>query len=322
MDYLHENVKHMEFTQQLVLACVKESKQEAETVTSTWDILRSQYPPVYFEFAPLASASTNNSNNSDAAFSQAATMTTYAVELLRLATASQDVDSRCIEQATELLMSLCNALITTRDETRGRRVGANEQASEHSSSEQHKDTGTHRPEGRTDGSEPGLNRRWHPYHRGCSLLVTSRKKSAQPTTLECVASPAVSDLSLSQAPMQLPADLDRQQVVRAAFLRQGFTESGITAYFELAAESSNVNYASHWKHWATWCIERGLDPKKRSEAELRTCITEHRMSGNSKKIAVAVRGVWSIVGASQQVLAAILKSKPRAILPEGLDRQQ
>ncbi|KAJ2888618.1 hypothetical protein IWW38_004905, partial [Coemansia aciculifera] len=64
-------------------------KHGVATKASTWGFLRSQFPPKHSELASLYSDATNG-DDYDIAFSQAATMTAYAIELLQDATDSQN----------------------------------------------------------------------------------------------------------------------------------------------------------------------------------------------------------------------------------------
>ncbi|KAJ2891905.1 hypothetical protein IWW38_003425, partial [Coemansia aciculifera] len=260
----------------------------AATITSTWEFLRSLYPPKQSKFAPLASAAANGDDyNYDIAFSQAATITTYAIELLHDATDSDKINRRCIRQANDLLATLCDTLITTRDELRNQKARASEQASENSRNARHKETGNRQQEGRVEGSGSGSKRRRHSHHRDCSLLVTSPQKGAQTMTPESAALPAASEsqtvveaisiegpsdrdaismenaddnncdietsvpaTTSNQAPTLLPGEFGRRQVIRDAFLRHGLTESDVVTYFERYSKKANASYDRYWKLWA------------------------------------------------------------------------
>ncbi|KAJ2895946.1 hypothetical protein GGI21_005093, partial [Coemansia aciculifera] len=288
MDHLRDNIDNLTLTQQTLLACVQAPKKATHTrpehndlltpshhdnitygfgtAASTWESLHSQYPPKHSEFAPLASAAANG-DGYDTAFSQAATMTAYAIELLQDATVSQNDDERSLQQASDLLSKLRDALLGTYNEHRDWR--ASEQEPEYYGDELVEGTSEHRSERQVGRSGSGPSRRWHPYHRDHSLWATSREKSARPTTPASATTSAASEnqnaddaisrggsspgdaisrewaddsdveanvsitTTTNQASMLLPEELGRRQVIRAAFLRQGFTESDITAYFEL-----------------------------------------------------------------------------------------
>ncbi|KAJ2896951.1 hypothetical protein IWW38_001873, partial [Coemansia aciculifera] len=348
MDDIHDNIDSLIWTHPLLLSNTRLPNRDVATAASEWESLRSQHPPKCSEFAPLASAAAN-SDDYDIAFSQAATMTAYAIELLQDAADSLKGDMRCIQQASDFLVTLCDTLIETRDEHRDRRARASEQAPERSHGGQNEDTGSHRSGGRVESSGSGLNRRWHPYLRDRSLLAASREKSARSTAPECAVSHAASEclravdsistectdddsdidtktrglaIRPNEALSLLPEELDRRQVIRATFLRQGFTESDIAAFVDCISKKTNVTYDRFWKAWATWCVERDLDPTQRSEADLKICMAERGTSANSSNIKTVVRKVWSIVGASRQELAAILNQDPIPVLPEELSRRQ
>ncbi|KAJ2426475.1 hypothetical protein GGF41_002042 [Coemansia sp. RSA 2531] len=87
----------------------------------------------------------------------------------------------------------------------------------------------------------------------------------------------------------------RQDVIRDALLRQGLSESDITAYLNGNSKGTNTGYNYVWKRWATWCIEQGLDPVKRSEAHLTSCALKVTKPGSRRKqIKSVVRLVWWI----------------------------
>ncbi|KAJ2909520.1 hypothetical protein GGI21_001803, partial [Coemansia aciculifera] len=216
-----------------------------------WESLRSHYPPKCSELEPLVSATTNGDDYSIALI-QAATMTSHAIELLQDAAASQDVKERCVQQTNDLLTTLCDALIETRDEHRYRRARASEQASERSSNAQHKDGTKHQSIGRVESSGSGQTKRWHPYLRDRSLLAPSRENNSKATTpaarkrpgaVEAISTERADDnndgnseastlaTTSNQVLTQPPEEQSRRQVVRAAFLRQGLTESDIAVYF-------------------------------------------------------------------------------------------
>ncbi|KAJ2870448.1 hypothetical protein GGH93_005564 [Coemansia aciculifera] len=55
--------------------------------------------------------------------------------------------------------------------------------------------------------------------------------------------------------------LNRRSVIRTALLRQGQSESEITAFFNQVRKSTNVDYDTVWRCWVTWCIDIGLTCK-------------------------------------------------------------
>ncbi|KAJ2038479.1 hypothetical protein H4S03_002306 [Coemansia sp. S3946] len=82
---------------------------------STWANLRQLYPPRQSDFAPLMEI---DDLDVDGALSQAATMAAYGSELLRIAFSGTQVNRRLTRQTSQLLSSLCSALIDTRDQRR------------------------------------------------------------------------------------------------------------------------------------------------------------------------------------------------------------
>ncbi|KAJ2893139.1 hypothetical protein IWW38_002964, partial [Coemansia aciculifera] len=118
MDDIHRNIDnndHLVLTQLLLLSNPQASKNNITTTTLKWERLRSHYPPKHPDFAPIDSAATTR-DDYDIALSQAATMIAYAIDWLRLATDPQKVDRRRIQQTDDLLTTLCDMLITTRNE--------------------------------------------------------------------------------------------------------------------------------------------------------------------------------------------------------------
>ncbi|KAJ2057190.1 hypothetical protein GGI08_003690, partial [Coemansia sp. S2] len=82
---------------------------------STWADLRQLYPPRQSDFAPLMEL---DDLDVDGALSQAATMAAYGSEFLRIALGGTQVNRRLTRQTSQLLSSLCAALIDTRDQRR------------------------------------------------------------------------------------------------------------------------------------------------------------------------------------------------------------
>ncbi|KAJ1906321.1 hypothetical protein GGI09_000483 [Coemansia sp. S100] len=94
----------------------------------------------------------------------------------------------------------------------------------------------------------------------------------------------------------LDSSLSRRDVVRTALLRQGKSESAIAAYFNQANRDTNIDYDRKWRYWATWCIERGLDPCSRSDANLKAWHLDGSISQRTKSNRERlVKNIWSIV---------------------------
>ncbi|KAJ2584871.1 hypothetical protein GGH95_000031 [Coemansia sp. RSA 1836] len=138
------------------------------------------------------------------------------------------------------------------------------------------------------------------------------------TTTRESSNSASSDLSVdfsARAPRRaskprLPAGLSRQEAIRAAFLRQGRPESTITAYFGKIAKNTSRNYDSLWNKWAIWCVEQGLDPSMRAEAELEAHLLERGASKDwAMHIKVVAREVWSITDPPQEDTAIPKRQK-------------
>ncbi|KAJ2886678.1 hypothetical protein H4R27_000467 [Coemansia aciculifera] len=89
--------------------------QSIGTSKSTWSDLRQLYPPRQSDFAPLTDF---DDLDVDEAYSQAATMAAYGVELLRIALSCPQIDRRLTRQTSCLLATLCSTLIDTRDQHR------------------------------------------------------------------------------------------------------------------------------------------------------------------------------------------------------------
>ncbi|KAJ2891444.1 hypothetical protein IWW38_003614, partial [Coemansia aciculifera] len=117
MDNAHDAVGRPIRTQQILLSDAQAPNKDVTTATTKWENFRSHYSPKHSEFAPLASAATDG-DDYDIAFSQAATMTAHAIELLQDVIDLQNDDERFVQQASDLLTTLCDTLIKTRDEHR------------------------------------------------------------------------------------------------------------------------------------------------------------------------------------------------------------
>ncbi|KAJ2335999.1 hypothetical protein GGI00_001070, partial [Coemansia sp. RSA 2681] len=92
---------------------------------STWADLRQLYPPRQSGFAPRHSSASipasklgGDSEADDEAYSQAATMAAYGMELLRIAVSRPQINRRLTRLTSRLLATLCATLISTRDRHR------------------------------------------------------------------------------------------------------------------------------------------------------------------------------------------------------------
>ncbi|KAJ2840499.1 hypothetical protein FBU31_000364 [Coemansia sp. 'formosensis'] len=94
--------------------------QSIGATKSTWSDLRQLYPPRQSDFAPRIEL--DDEFDVDEAYSQAATMSAYGVELLRVALGCHQVDRRLTRQTSHLLASLCASLLDTRDRRRRART--------------------------------------------------------------------------------------------------------------------------------------------------------------------------------------------------------
>ncbi|KAJ2255013.1 hypothetical protein GGI13_001837 [Coemansia sp. RSA 455] len=93
-----------------------EIKLSIGVTKSTWSDLRQLYPPRQSDFAPLKEF--DDDLDVDEAYSQAATIAAYGVELLRIALSCPQIDRRLTRQTSRLLATLCSTLIDTRDQRR------------------------------------------------------------------------------------------------------------------------------------------------------------------------------------------------------------
>ncbi|KAJ2837167.1 hypothetical protein FBU31_001200, partial [Coemansia sp. 'formosensis'] len=116
----------------LTTSRLNEIKRVVSSFKTTWPSLRSQYPPKQSLLAPLsltdnrrAALDTVGVTELDAnlavdeAYSQAATMSAYGVELLRIALTSSLTNRRRIQQAMDILATLCATFTDMRDRQRG-----------------------------------------------------------------------------------------------------------------------------------------------------------------------------------------------------------
>ncbi|KAJ2910114.1 hypothetical protein GGI21_001196, partial [Coemansia aciculifera] len=88
-------------------------------ISSSWSDLRQLYPPRQSGFAPLHTIE-SKAEDGDEAYSQAATMAAYGMELLRVALGSPQINRRLTRQAHRLLGSLCATLVETRSRHRSK----------------------------------------------------------------------------------------------------------------------------------------------------------------------------------------------------------
>ncbi|KAJ2074976.1 hypothetical protein GGH13_000939 [Coemansia sp. S155-1] len=96
--------------------------------------------------------------------------------------------------------------------------------------------------------------------------------------------------------VHLDPSLGRRSVIHAALLLQGNSESDITAYFNQVNRQTNAEYDRSWKHWATWCVEHGIDPCIRSDEDLEAWLSEGTRSQDATiRRRSKVKSVWSMV---------------------------
>ncbi|KAJ1900721.1 hypothetical protein LPJ71_005771, partial [Coemansia sp. S17] len=96
--------------------------------------------------------------------------------------------------------------------------------------------------------------------------------------------------------VHLDPSLSRRSVIHAALLLQGNSESDITAYFNQVNRQTNAEYDRSWKHWATWCVEHGIDPCIRSDEDLEAWLSEGTRSQDATiRRRSKVKSVWSMV---------------------------
>ncbi|KAJ2018735.1 hypothetical protein GGI14_002087 [Coemansia sp. S680] len=95
-------------------------KQGVRAFKSTWADLHEQYPPGQSDFAPLGPSAVGMKSDFvvDEAYSQAATMAAYGVEILQKTLNRQNSNNEQVEIVVDLLATLCATLIDTRDKHR------------------------------------------------------------------------------------------------------------------------------------------------------------------------------------------------------------
>ncbi|KAJ2109299.1 hypothetical protein GGI16_000787 [Coemansia sp. S142-1] len=115
----------------LLQARLEDIRRDVRASKSTWAELRQQYPPGMSCFEPLNfsvsswSAIANedvtglgDDLDADEAYSQAATMAAYGVDILSTALSGPTVNRELTEQANSLFVTLCATLMDTRDRHR------------------------------------------------------------------------------------------------------------------------------------------------------------------------------------------------------------
>ncbi|KAJ2840285.1 hypothetical protein FBU31_000540 [Coemansia sp. 'formosensis'] len=111
----------------LTIERISEINRVASAKKSTWATLRKQYPPGNSMFVPLRLSDRERTSLAavgvttmdadlaiDEAYSQAAIMAAYGVELLRMALSGRNTDRRRIRQASNIFTTLCGTLMDTR----------------------------------------------------------------------------------------------------------------------------------------------------------------------------------------------------------------
>ncbi|KAJ1922835.1 hypothetical protein GGI08_002058 [Coemansia sp. S2] len=106
-------------------------KRDVSAKKSTWATLRKQYPPGKSALAPLSLSDRGRADLAvvgvtdmdtnlaiDEAYSQAATMAAYGVELLSIALSGPEIDRKRVRQAKDVVATLCATLIETRSRRR------------------------------------------------------------------------------------------------------------------------------------------------------------------------------------------------------------
>ncbi|KAJ2074277.1 hypothetical protein GGH13_001430 [Coemansia sp. S155-1] len=153
-----------------------EIKLSIGATKSTWSDLRQLYPPRQSDFAPLKEF--DDDLDVDKAYSQAATMAAYGVELLRIALSCPQIDRRLTRQTSRLLATLCSTLIDTRDQRRHTpSKGLNlkrEDRGIHKRTKRHDDSKPRKREARVDSSFSNKRERTYcPEHSSLSSSLGS-----------------------------------------------------------------------------------------------------------------------------------------------------
>ncbi|KAJ2872599.1 hypothetical protein GGH93_003881, partial [Coemansia aciculifera] len=126
-----DDVEAGEIQESLFKKRLDEIRQDVRASTSTWADLRQQYPPGGSCFEPLNFAVSSWSSianedvrglgddlDADEAYSQAAAMSAYGVDILSSALNGPTVDRELTQLANSLFATLCATLMDTRDRHR------------------------------------------------------------------------------------------------------------------------------------------------------------------------------------------------------------
>ncbi|KAJ2062298.1 hypothetical protein GGI17_002536 [Coemansia sp. S146] len=206
---------------------------EVSTIGSTWADLRKQYSPKQPAFEPLsfntitwaafAKAGTTGLDNDivvDEAYSQAATMVAYGVELLRVALSGPEIHRSRIIKVGNMLTTLCASLSDTRDQ---HRVVLSKMLVD-------KVNAYRRSQGMSVDIES----------EAINSLAKIRSPDSGSTPRESVGGTDITSATDSTAAVavvpqisrqvELPAEFGLQSVVRDGLLSQGLLESAITEY--------------------------------------------------------------------------------------------
>ncbi|KAJ2879300.1 hypothetical protein H4R27_005390 [Coemansia aciculifera] len=277
-------------------------------------------------FAKAGITGLDNDLAVDEAYSQSATIAAYGVKLLRVALSGPAANRKQITQVGNMLAALCASPSATRDQHRvtlskmltdradayRRSQGVNEElesegvnALEHTTSPSSLKPRWRRR--RVDGSV--VRELIHPYRYERRHSETSEQQQQQfhsysmsvesadgtDSSLETDSTVLVS--GIVQASMQeLPLELSRRGIICDGLLRQGFSESSITAYFEQFSKSTNRNHEFTWKSWAWWCIAKRMDPRTASDEDLNTYISGSGWTeAGRRQMKGHIKPVWSIV---------------------------
>ncbi|KAJ2893450.1 hypothetical protein IWW38_002858, partial [Coemansia aciculifera] len=273
--------------------------------TLSWSDLRQLYPPRQSGFAPLHSS--ESMADDDEAYSQAATMAAYGMELLRVALGTPQINRRLTRQAHRLLGSLCATLVDTRDrhrskETtkkaeddsgiflakRSRPTERGNKLTRDASTGLDNDMLHHADTELTDlgsdlswAEEQGQQQQRRP--RKLSRRATSSTLVSPTTTVSSVlglendgdggeaSSSSETEVVVGQGQAKR---LHRRFVIRNAFLSRGREEREIKEYFSQWMPGTNATYDNLWMQWVRWCEKTELDPLERSDESLAKYLEE------------------------------------------------
>ncbi|KAJ2869409.1 hypothetical protein GGH93_006171 [Coemansia aciculifera] len=151
-----------------------------------------------------------------------------------------------------------------------------------------------------EGQEAGESVEDEPVAAVCIMISDSdstSEESADDTDSSLETDSTVLVSGIIQASMQeLPLELSRRGIIRDGLLRQGFSESSITAYFEQFSKSTNRNHEFTWKSWAWWCIAKRMDPRTASDEDLNAYISGNGWTeAGRRQMKDHIKPVWSIV---------------------------